>query len=193
MAQELEMKVLTDGGEFARCLTLLQEHSATAGDRYVQVNYYFDTPDFALASAHSMLRVRRKKNSLFLQYKNKRKRIGAMLLCDEEEAVLEHFPRTVNPSRYFPGAPDLECALLGDLVTCRTDFEFPGATVSLDESIDLGKSDFEIEIEGTAEAIERVAAFLSPQGERAKGNGKFSRFLAEYQKYTCRKPAEKEN
>lgn len=183
MAQELEMKVLTDAGEFARCLALLQQHTGTAGDRYVQVNYYFDTPDFALASAHAMLRVRRKKNSLYLQYKNKRKRMGALLLCDEAEAELSEFPRVVNPSRYFDGAPDVECALLGDLVTCRTDFEFPGALVSLDESIYLGKSDYEIEIEGDADAIERVAAFLNPVGEAKKGNGKFSRFLKEYKNY----------
>ena len=185
MAEELEMKVLTDGEEFFRCLALLAEHTGSLGDRYVQVNYYFDTPDFALANAHAMLRVRRKKNSLYLQYKNKRQRVGSMLLCDEEEAVLTQFPKTVNPSHFFPGAPDLECSLLGDLVTCRTDFEFPGAVASFDESVYLGKSDFEIEIEGEAEAIERVAAFLCPQGESKKGNGKFSRFIQEYKRYYC--------
>ncbi len=183
MAQELEMKILTDAGEFARCLALLQTHTSTVGDRYVQVNYYFDTPDFALASAHSMLRVRQKKNSLYLQYKNKRKRIGSMLLCDEKEAELTAFPRRVNPSSYFSDAPDLECSLIGDLITDRTDFSFPGAVVSLDENIYLDKRDFEIEIEGDADAIERIAAFLNPVGESKKGNGKFSRFLAEYKKY----------
>ncbi len=183
MARELEMKVLTDAAEFARCLALLQERTGTAGDRYVQVNYYFDTPDFALAASHAMLRVRRKKNSLYLQYKNKRKRMGSMLLCDESEAELTQFPRTVNPARYFDGAPDAVCSLLGDLVTCRTDFEFPGAVVSLDESIYLGKSDYEIEIEGDAEAIAAIAAFLKPAGESKKGNGKFSRFINEYKHY----------
>ncbi len=183
MARELEMKILTDAGEFARCLALLQAHTSTPGDRYVQVNYYFDTSDFALASAHSMLRVRQKKNALYLQYKNKRKRMGTMLLCEENEAELTEFPRSVNPSAYFPDTPDAECVLLGDLVTDRTDFTFPGAVVSLDENIYLGKRDFEIEIEGDADAIEAIAAFLNPVGESKKGNGKFSRFLAEYKKY----------
>lgn len=183
MAQELEMKILTDASEFARCLTLLQDHTAAAGDRYVQVNSYFDTPDFALASVHAMLRVRRKKNSLYLQYKNKRKRINSMLLCEESEQKLTDFPRTVNPAWYFPGAPDVECSFLGDLVTCRTDFVFPGAVVSLDESIYLGKNDYEIEIEGDADAIERIAAFLNAAGESKQGNGKFSRFLKAYKDY----------
>ncbi len=183
MAQELEMKILTDAAEFARCLALLQTHTSTPGDRYVQVNSYFDTPDFALASSHAMLRVRRKKNSLYLQYKSKRKRINSMLLCEESEQELTEFPRTVNPSLYFPAAPDVECSFLGDLVTCRTDFAFPGAVVSLDESIYFGKSDYEIEIEGEADAIERIAAFLNVAGESKKGNGKFSRFIKAYQSY----------
>lgn len=183
MAQELEMKILTDVAEFDRCLALLQNHTATPGDRYVQVNSYFDTPEFALASAHAMLRVRRKKNSLYLQYKNKRKRVDSMLLCEESEQELTEFPRNVNPSHYFPEAPDVECSFLGDLVTCRTDFAFPGAVVSLDESIYFGKSDYEIEIEGDADAIERIAAFLNATGESKKGNGKFSRFMKAYRQY----------
>lgn len=182
MAQELEMKILTDAAEFARCFEALSAHKGEP-DGYVQVNYYFDTPDLALASAHAMLRVRRKKNCLYLQYKNKRKRVGEMLLCDEWEAELKEMPRTVNPSRFFDEAPDAECSLLGDLVTHRRDFIFPGAVVSLDENIYLGKTDFEIEIEGEEDAIETVAAFLSAQGESRQGNGKFSRFMQEYKHY----------
>ena len=182
MAQELEMKILTDAEEFARCFAVLSAHKG-APDRYVQVNYYFDTPDLTLASAHAMLRVRRKKNRLYLQFKNKRKRVGSMLLCDELEAELTELPRTVNPSRFFADAPDLECSLLGNLVTDRSDFVFPGAVVSLDENIYLGKTDFEIEIEGEEDAIEAVAAFLSAQGESKRGNGKFSRFIKEYKHY----------
>ncbi len=183
MAQELEMKILTDAAEFFRCLATLRQHTGTSGESYVQVNYYFDTPDFALASVHSMLRVRRKKDSLYLQFKNRRKRQGALFLCDESERELDSFPRRVNPSRFFSKAPDKECRLLGDLVTYRTDFVFPGAVVSLDENIYFGIRDFEIEIEGTEDAIEGIAAFLNPVGESQKGNGKFSRFIKEYQRY----------
>ena len=182
MAQELELKILTDENGFRECLSLLREDTAGAEDRYVQVNYYFDTPDLALSRAHSMLRVRRKKNRLYLQYKNKRRRVDDALLCDEMEAFLTEFPRSVNPSRYFEGAPDLECRLLGDLVTHRTDFEFPGAIVSLDENIYLGKTDFEIEIEGEREAIAAVAARLPLTGDKT-GDGKFSRFVKAYQNY----------
>ncbi len=181
--EELELKVLTDPEEFSRCLTALQRHTGTAGDGYVQVNYYFDTPDFSLAAAHAMLRVRRKKNTLYLQYKNKRKRIGEMLLCQESEAELSDFPSKVNPSRYFQNAPDQVCGFVGELVTYRRDFTFPGAVVSLDENIYLGKTDYEIEIEGDAQAIQRVAAFLNPEGESKKGNGKFSRFMKAYKEY----------
>ena len=183
MAQELEMKILTSDEEFSRCRSVLQRHTEASGESYVQVNYYFDTPDSALASAHSMLRVRRKKDSLYLQFKNKRKRQGALFLCDEWEAELTAFPQKVNPSRYFPDAPDQECFLLGDLVTLRTDFVFPQAVVSLDENIYFGVRDLEIEIEGTEEGIATVAAFLNPEGESQKGNGKFSRFMKEYQRY----------
>lgn len=183
MAQELEMKILTDAAEFSRCLSALRQHTGTSGESYVQVNYYFDTPDFTLASAHSMLRVRRKQDFLYLQFKNRRKRQGALFLCDELERKLDSFPRQVNPSHYFPEAPDKECRLLGDLVTYRTDFVFPGAVVSLDENIYFGIRDFELEIEGAENAIEGIAAFLNPVGESQKGNGKFSRFMKEYQRY----------
>ncbi|MBQ1217271.1 MAG: CYTH domain-containing protein [Clostridia bacterium] len=191
MAKELEWKGMVTPAEFDRCLQLLRAHTGTQGDAYVQVNYYFDTPDFAVAQSRSMLRVRRKKNTLRLQFKTKRTRTGGMLLCDESETVLKKLPRSVCPSLYFADAPQGECYLLGDLVTHRTDFTFPGAVVSLDESIYLGKSDYEIEVEGEAQAIEGVLAFLNPQGESKKGNGKFSRFLKAYRKYT-RPATEKE-
>ncbi|MBO5248869.1 MAG: CYTH domain-containing protein [Clostridia bacterium] len=183
MAQELEMKILTDVGEFSRCLARMKQITASDGDGYVQVNYYFDTPQFSLASAHAMLRVRRKKNSLFLQYKNKRKRLGDMLLCQEEEALLSALPVTVNPARYFPKAPDVDCRLLGSLVTYRQDFLCCGTVVSLDENIYFGKTDYEIEIEGDADGIRQVADLLCPVGESKRGNGKFSRFLKAYQEY----------
>jgi len=183
VAEELELKVMVDYGEFSRCLKVLQTHTQSLGDAYVQVNYYFDTPDFALSQAHSMLRVRRKEDRLLLQFKNKRSRKGAMLLCEEWEAELSGFPRQINPHDYFPQAPDLVCSLLGDLVTFRTDFPLPGAVASLDRSIYFGRVDFEIEIEGEEASIEGIAAFLSPQGRSEKGNGKFSRFINAYRAY----------
>ncbi len=181
--QELEQKVLISPQEFARCRDVLRRHTQSDGDRYVQVNYYFDTPDFALSAARCMLRVRRKKNVLYLQFKSKRIRNDALFLCDEWEAELTEFPKTVNPSRYFPQAPDVECSLLGDLITDRTDFEFPGGVVSLDENVYLGKTDYEVEIEGEADAIDRISAFLNPAGEPDQGSGKFSRFLRTYRQY----------
>lgn len=183
MAQELEMKILVDAVEFSRCLSCMRRHTQTPGDTYVQVNYYFDTKDLSLASAHAMLRVRRKRDALFLQYKSKREQTGALFLCEEKEQKIPEFPRKVDPSLFFKEAPSEECFLLGDLVTFRTDFIFPQAVVSFDESFYWGKVDLEIEIEGTREAIESLAAFLSPKGEVQKGNGKFSRFLEEYKNY----------
>ena len=189
--KELEQKVLISPQEFARCRETLQRHTRTAGDRYVQVNYYFDTPDFSLSTAHCMLRVRRKKNTLYLQFKTKRIRKDSLFLCDESEAELNEFPKTVNPSRYFPEAPDTECFLLGDLVTDRTDFVFPGGVVSLDENVYLGRTDYEVEIEGDPDAIERISAFLNPKGSSDQGNGKFSRFLHTYQAYVSGGEGEK--
>ncbi len=183
MAQELEMKILTDLEEFSRISRALTQHTGTSGKGYVQVNYYFDTPGFSLAAAHAMLRVRQVENRLLLQYKNKRKRVGSMLLCDEFEAELPALPQTVNPARYFSGVEDWDCCLAGSLVTHRTDFVFPGAVVSLDENFYLGKTDYEVEIEGEEEAIERLSAFLNPQGESKTGNGKFSRFVRQYEEY----------
>lgn len=106
-------------------------------------------------------------------------------MCEEQEAELTEFPRVVDPSRLFEGAPAVNCAFLGELVTCRTDFISPGAVVSFDENFYLGKADLEIEIEGDRESIEEIAALLSPMEEYKKGNGKFSRFLNEYKKYHC--------
>ena len=178
MAQELEMKILTDPEEFLRCLKKMEERTGGAGDCYEQINSYFDSADASLYRAHAMLRVRRKKERLYLQYKNKRSRQGSLLICDELEAVLESFPKAVNPSHYFPSAPDLECVYLGDLQTRRTDFSVEGAVVSFDENSYLGKTDYEIEIEGEPVSIEAVANLLFPKGE-SKGDGKFARFMKE--------------
>lgn len=190
MAEEAELKVMLSPEEFSRCLSLLRTHTGTAGDSYVQVNYYFDTPDFALSQAHSMLRVRRKKNTLYLQYKNKRVREGDLFVCDELEALLDEFPNKVNPHAFFPEAPALDCGFLGDLVTHRTDFFFPGAVVSLDENIYFGHTDYELEIEGERDGIETVAAFLNPAGSSQSGNGKFSRFLRCYRAYYAKEKGE---
>lgn len=177
------MKVMISAEELERCRNVLANEFGIDGAGYVQVNYYFDTEDFAVASSHGMLRVRKKARSMKLQYKDKRKRIGVMLLCQEEEAPLTELPHSVNPARYFPGAPDRDCMLLGDCVTYRTDFMLPGAVVSLDENYYLGQTDFELEIEGEEAAIRRIAQQLAPNGEHKKGNGKFSRFLRAYRKY----------
>lgn len=183
MAEETEWKVLVDSEEFCRCRAALRAQTAAEGDAYVQVNYYFDTPAFALAKSHAMLRVRRKKNALYLQFKTKRTQEGAIFSCQEWEAKLENFPKTVNPHTYFPQAPDLECALLGDLVTFRTDFDLLGTVVSLDENVYFGTTDYEVEIEGEESAIRAAAQILQPTGKSEKGNGKFSRFLRQYRTY----------
>lgn len=184
MAKELELKLLVTADEFVRCRKKAEAVCGKSGDSYVQVNYYFDTPDFCLAQNKCMLRARRKKNALFLQFKQKRTRTcDGMFLCDEGEQKISKLPRTVDPSAYFPGAPAAECALLGDLVTHRTDFSFPGAVLSLDENIYLGKTDFEIEIEGDQDAIRAVAQSLGIDGIAAKGCGKASRFRKAYSEY----------
>ncbi len=187
MAQESEMKLLTEESEFVRCRNILQGYTHTQGDAYVQVNYYFDTPDRSLAASHRMLRVRRKKNALYVQYKTKRTQSpDGIFSCREEEAPLSEFPVLLNPSHYFPAAPCEECLLLGDLVTYRRDFVLPGVVVSLDENTYFGKTDFEIEIEGEISSIRSVAALLSVQGKPDSGNGKFSRFIKAYEQYHLR-------
>ena len=182
MAQELERKVRVTRKEFDRCAQLLRRHYGVDGKSYVQVNYYFDTPTFALAAAHCMLRVRRKRDSLYLQFKNKRTRDGDLMLCDEVEKKISSLPRSVDPSEFFPGAPKGVCFLLGDLVTSRTDYVLPGVVVSFDENFYLGKTDFEIEIEGERDAIDAVTTVLRPEAAK-KPRGKFSRFLKAYLRY----------
>ena len=175
MAQELERKFLVSPEEFDRCLAHMATRSS-GEPPYVQVNYYFDTPDHALYRVHAMLRVRRKEDRLLLQYKHARTVTDSLFCCNEEEAPLSEFPNVVNPKDFFPEAPDCSCLLQGDLVTLRRDFCFPSAVVSFDENIYFGHRDFEIEIEGESAAIEELTAFLSPR-PLGESKGKRSRFL----------------
>lgn len=180
MAEELELKYKVDRKEFLRCLENAEELFGGCGNGYVQVNYYFDSADFALSRAGSMLRVRQKNGSLKIQYKNKRRRVGDALLCDESEVETDVLPNHVDPSAVFGVLPAADCRLLGSLVTHRTDFAVNGAVISFDENFYLGKTDWEIEIEGDSEVISALAQRLSPRGAKTDGDGKYSRFLSAY-------------
>ncbi len=179
--KELEWKSVLDRSRLEKIRVKLGD----GGRSYIQINYYFDTPDGILARQNEMLRVRQVGGKLLAQYKSRRGREGSLMCCEESEVPLQTLPCILNPSVLFLSAPALNCVLLGNLVTVRTDFFRDGAVISLDESYYLGQEDFEIEIEcPRRETVFALARWLELEPNAAE-RGKYFRFRSAYGALTC--------
>jgi len=153
--------------------------------RILQINYYFDTPDFQLNSLGNTLRIRQKGKQLMLQYKYEKQYTGLEKTCKEFETALNTFPQCIL-SKDLP-CNELESVLLygyvGNLITERLDYIYAETIISLDKSYYLGKCDHEIEIEfQNYENAETILNFLSIENIETHEMGKYNRFVKELQR-----------
>lgn len=166
-------------------------HALYVWDREVsQVNSYYDSPELALGERHITCRVRSVTGKYLLQMK-----LPAGVLHNgaisriELEQELDEIPQQLSGSELtaMSGAENLpEVELLGTLTTFRSVKCFPGAEIDLDKSEYFGRTDYELEIEYTDEAVaksllEQISAHADINSA-APVTGKIRRFLAEYLK-----------
>ncbi len=155
---------------------------------YTQTNYYFDTPSLELISSHVTCRVRFVGGEYYLQMKLPN---GA----DYSRIELEHklgdalpFKLTAEELNELSGRDDMpDVGLIGELRTLRSIKRFKGAEIDLDKSSYFGKTDYELEIEFTDEAVARelLSELKQAAGIEVTNDvclGKVHRFIAEYKK-----------
>ena len=153
--------------------------------RKLQINYYFDTPDFQLNSLGNTLRIRQKNNQLSLQYKYEKQYTGAEKTCKEFEMVIQTFPFYIS-SKELPGNildSNLLYNYVGNLTTERFDYSYAETIISLDKSYYLGRCEHEIEIEFQDYVkAEEMLKLLSIEKIETHEMGKYSRFVRELQR-----------
>ena len=153
--------------------------------RILQINYYFDTPDFQLNSLGNTLRVRQINNELVLQYKYDKHYNGTEKTCEEFEISIQALPLYIL-SNALPNDthnPALHYNYIGSLVTERLDYLYGQAIISLDKSYYLGKCDCEIEVEfQDYKMANEILRLLSIEEIETFEMGKYSRFAREYKR-----------
>ena len=156
--------------------------------RIEQTNFYFDTAELSLISSHITCRVRRVGQEHFLQMKLPN---GADYSRIELEKPLgKELPRSIAAAELnaVSGRTDMpDVSLLGELTTVRYVKDYGGAEIDLDESRYFGRTDHELEIEFTDEALARelLSELRTKAGVESCGEvcpGKVHRFIAEWKK-----------
>ncbi len=174
MELEFERKALVDEETFSRLLAYFETFAD--GERYTQVNTYYDTEDGLLAKTHRTLRVREKKGRLFQQYKYRQSARGDLRTATEYHLEVAALPEKIE-GRSLPDGEDATFFPLGSLKTVRTDFKIGGALVSLDQNTYLGYTDYEIEVETEGDTPLPDAVLMLGVDFSAPVIGKFHRFL----------------
>lgn len=176
---ETEYKFLLPESEFREALNKAVSGFIGEADSYsevLQVNYYYDTPDFRCSAEGITVRVRLKEYGMKGYIKRHDKGVSGRSV--EEYFTVDELPGTV----YFEGK---ELKLLGNLTTLRKMYVFPGVELCFDTSYYLGKVDYEVEIEYTEDGVKLADELVGKFGfcSGIKGKGKMSRFLTQYSKY----------
>ena len=133
-----------------------------------QINYYYDTADFALFRSDETLRIRQIGNNLKLQYKHNKNHIGNMRISDEYSEKMDELPKSIAIN-------GVETYNIGFMVTQRANFDLGNCVVSLDKNYYLGEIDYEIEVEG--ENGFDVPEILREVDFQPDSIGKYSRYM----------------
>ncbi|MCQ2011538.1 MAG: CYTH domain-containing protein [Sporolactobacillus sp.] len=153
MAQELEIeyKNMLTGDEFSKLCTVFGLKTTSF---FKQVNYYFDTPTFALMNKKTVLRIREvgKQHDFTLKQPHN----GVILethqeLDDEESRSMIQLgivpPGEIEQAITKVGVDADQLVLIGELTTKRCQFPYQSGKLFLDHSLYLDHNDYELEYE----------------------------------------------
>lgn len=180
---EKEIKKILSSGEFASSSAALDKLAKPV--RYIQVNHYYDTPDFELHKQGSTLRIRQKEASLALELKYNKVQIGIQSISKEYVQPCSGLTPLLESNAFPKGAvPENKIFnYIGCMITERSDYKLENAVVSLDRSYYLGKSDYELEIEyDDFNSASGLFEILGIDNLKNTGPGKYSRFVSCYKK-----------
>lgn len=151
MEIEFEKKILLTKEEYEHLLSLKMNMPPIS---FCQINYYYDTDDFAMNRQGITCRIRKKDNqynaTIKKHYLEKHERSSEI-----SKAVNDH----LDDSVFAVVNPDIK--LQGELVTSRTIlYDHDGVEVALDMNEYLGVTDYELEIEYLSESEDLAMCVL---------------------------------
>lgn len=186
MSKEIEYKALISKEEYEHLLSEISNHFSYRN--YVQTNYYYDTEKLSLYHRHETLRIRKKDESLQLEYKFNKKYVKQARICEEKCYPIKSIPKRLSKEDIGRcGLPDLNYNLLGSLVTNRSDFVLPEGVLFLDQNEYLGYVDYEVELEFTSLSLQVNNQYLDLIHfiRKPLTPGKYSRFINRHTSIPC--------
>ncbi|MDR7239851.1 CYTH domain-containing protein [Neobacillus drentensis] len=146
--------------EFKNMLTKIEYESflkyfkISQSQIFSQENHYFDTPDFALKSNDSALRIRKKGGTYEMTLKQPAD-VGLLetnQVIGEEEVIMAIHQGILPTGIIQPLIEDYQISFstieyFGSLITERVELEYKQGLLVLDHSIYLSKEDYELEYE----------------------------------------------
>jgi uncharacterized protein YjbK len=146
--------------EFKNMLTKIEYESflkyfkISQSQIFSQENHYFDTPDFALKSNDSALRIRKKGGTYEMTLKQPAD-VGLLetnQVIGEEEVLMAIHQGILPTGIIQPLIEDYQISFstieyFGSLITERVELEYKQGLLVLDHSIYLSKEDYELEYE----------------------------------------------
>lgn len=146
---EIEAKVLLQEEDYRKLVKLFPY-----SPRYIQTNYYIDTPDRVMAKEGFALRVRQKEGTFELTLKTPLSQGLLEKNCTISKDVFEDFAKrgvfpkggTENFLRMLD-IPVENLRILTALTTERIDVDYQGGLLSIDRNTYSGITDYEVELE----------------------------------------------
>lgn len=166
---EYERKAILSLEQYKRYFEMLSQRTMHIIN--LQNNFYYDDSRFSLFKCNETLRVRQISETLTIEYKHNKSYHEDIHRSDENAVRISTLPSSIILN-------SLKTQIVGSLLTERVDFQFEDIKVSLDKSIYLGITDYEIEIETNKN--DKLPPFLYKMIESANPSpmGKYHRFVS---------------
>ena len=151
-----------------------------------QVNNYYTDRGGVLGEHRIMVRIRVVDNIPKIQVKLHKNENSPLQICEENEYEIENVPDVIDAqtAKRITGMEVGELYRMGAAATVRRVFTHNGSELCLDKTTYFDRVDYEVEVEYEDKMSAELLMKLTSLGVafNKKSVGKFSRFLAEYEK-----------
>ena len=151
-----------------------------------QVNNYYTDRNGVLGERRIMVRVRVVDDIPKIQVKLHKNENSPLQICEENEYEIENVPEIIDAetAKRITGMEVGELYRMGSAATVRHSFKHNGSELCLDKTTYFDNVDYEVEVEYDEKMSADLLMKLTSLGIafNRKCVGKFSRFLAEYEK-----------
>ncbi len=179
--KETEIKSIIDKETYERALKAFKWDGAIE-----QVNNYYTDKNGILREKRIMVRVRVTGDLAKLQVKLHKNEKSPVQICEETEYEIDGAPDVIDAetAEAVTGIKSGELYRMGSAATLRHTRKHNGSELCLDKTRYFDKTDYEVEVEYEDKMSADLLMKLTKLGIAFNQNsiGKFSRFLAEYEK-----------